>query len=96
MDAIKNAAENKLGKDSQPGDNVERSADNAVNQGTTSRPFVASHDPLIPFCCHSTHTDSTATEVDSLAGQAGVPGSADNTINEAVDTKVNDDIPGGN
>lgn len=34
MDAIKNAAENKLGKDSQPGDNVERSADNAVDQRT--------------------------------------------------------------
>lgn len=34
MDQIKNAAESKLGKDSQPGNNVERSADNAVDQRT--------------------------------------------------------------
>lgn len=32
MDSIKNAAQDKLGKDSQPGNSVERSADNAVNQ----------------------------------------------------------------
>ncbi|KAL1875782.1 hypothetical protein Daus18300_002973 [Diaporthe australafricana] len=67
MDSIKNAAENKLGKDSQPGNNVERSADNAVNE-----------------------------QVDNAAGQAGVPGSANNTINDAVDKKVNEEIPGGN
>ncbi|KAJ4423196.1 hypothetical protein N0V82_002190 [Gnomoniopsis sp. IMI 355080] len=35
-------------------------------------------------------------EVDKVAGEAGVPQGADNTINEAVDSKVNDDIPGGN
>lgn len=39
MDALKNAAENKLGKDSQPGDNVERQADSAVDQ-RTSHPVV--------------------------------------------------------
>lgn len=35
-------------------------------------------------------------EVDKLAGDAGVPQSADSTINEAVDDKVNSEIPGGN
>lgn len=44
MDALKNAAENKLGKDSQPGDNVERSADNAVDQ-RTNHPLVACQQP---------------------------------------------------
>jgi hypothetical protein len=33
MDKISGAAESKLGQDSQPGDGVERSADNTVNQG---------------------------------------------------------------
>lgn len=36
------------------------------------------------------------TEVDKVAGDAGVPQGADSTINEAVDSKVNDEIPGGN
>lgn len=44
MDSIKNAAENKLGKDSQPGNNVERSADNAVDQ-RTNHPLVACQQP---------------------------------------------------
>lgn len=39
MDSLKNAAQNKLGKDSQPGNNVERSADNAVDQ-RTNHPLV--------------------------------------------------------
>lgn len=34
MDAIKNQVNNKLNKDSQPGNGVEASADNNVNQGT--------------------------------------------------------------
>jgi hypothetical protein len=33
MDKVTDAAQNKLGKDSQPGDKVESGADNAVNQG---------------------------------------------------------------
>lgn len=33
MGDIKNAASDKLGKDSQPGNGVERAADNGVNQG---------------------------------------------------------------
>lgn len=36
------------------------------------------------------------TEVDNAAGNAGVPGSADGTINEVVNKEVNDKIPGGN
>lgn len=36
------------------------------------------------------------SEVDKVAGEAGVPQGADNTINEAVDSKINDEIPGGN
>lgn len=43
MDALKNAAENKLGKDSQPGDNVERQADSAVDQRTSSPVVNCSH-----------------------------------------------------
>lgn len=38
----------------------------------------------------------TQIEVDNAAGQAGIPASADNTINEAVNKEVNDKIPGGN
>jgi hypothetical protein len=34
MDMIKGAINNKLNKDSQPGDAVEASADNSVNQGS--------------------------------------------------------------
>lgn len=34
MDSLKNAAQSKLGKDSQPGNNVERQADSAVDQRT--------------------------------------------------------------
>lgn len=47
MDAIKNAAENKLNKDSQPGDGVERSADTAVDQ-RTNHPLVACQQPYRP------------------------------------------------
>ncbi|KAI1325321.1 hypothetical protein F5Y16DRAFT_378126 [Xylariaceae sp. FL0255] len=36
------------------------------------------------------------SEVDKLAGDVGVPQNDDNVINEAVDDKVNQDIPGGN
>lgn len=36
MDSLKNAAQSKLGKDSQPGNNVERQADSAVDQRTKS------------------------------------------------------------
>lgn len=36
------------------------------------------------------------TEVDKVAGDAGVPQQADGLINDAVDSKVNSDIPGGN
>lgn len=67
MDAIKNAAQSKLGKDSQPGNNVERSADNAVDQ-----------------------------QVNNATGQAGVPSSANGTIDNAVNKKLNEKIPGGN
>ncbi|KAK7742330.1 hypothetical protein SLS53_004475 [Cytospora paraplurivora] len=67
MSGLVNAAEQKLGKDSQPGNSFEKSADNGVNQ-----------------------------EVDKVAGDAGIPQSADKDVNEAVDTKVNDEIPGGN
>lgn len=35
-------------------------------------------------------------EVDKLAGDAGVPQQADSAINDVVDDKVNDEIPGGN
>lgn len=31
-----------------------------------------------------------------MAGDAGVPQQADGVINDAVDSKVNSDIPGGN
>lgn len=44
MDALKNAAESKLGKDSQPGDNVERSADSAVDQ-RAYRPQAVANEP---------------------------------------------------
>lgn len=37
MGDIKNAASDKLGKDSQPGNGVERAADNGVNQGKQHR-----------------------------------------------------------
>lgn len=96
MDAIKNAAENKLGKDSQPGDGVERSADNAVDQ-RTNHPLVACqqpHRPHIAICRHANWV--TSTEVDNAAGQAGVPSSDNNTVNEFVNKEVNDKIPGGN
>ncbi|KAJ6459625.1 hypothetical protein C8R45DRAFT_1109489 [Mycena sanguinolenta] len=33
VNKVEGAAENKLGQDAQPGDGVERTADNAVNQG---------------------------------------------------------------
>lgn len=33
--------------------------------------------------------------IDNIANQAGVPQSADNTINKAVDGKINGEIPGG-
>ncbi|KAF7342829.1 hypothetical protein MSAN_01998900 [Mycena sanguinolenta] len=33
VDKIEGAAENKLGQEAQPGDGVERTADNEVNQG---------------------------------------------------------------
>ncbi|KAJ7721515.1 hypothetical protein B0H16DRAFT_1738252 [Mycena metata] len=33
MDKVEGAAENKLGQEAQPGDGVERTADNDVNQG---------------------------------------------------------------
>lgn len=44
MDSLKNAAESKLGKDSQPGNNVERSADNAVDK-RTYRPQAVVNEP---------------------------------------------------
>lgn len=34
MDSLKNAAQSKLGKDSQPGNGVERSADSAIDKRT--------------------------------------------------------------
>jgi hypothetical protein len=54
MDAIKNAAQDKLGKGSQPGNNVERSADNAVDQRTPPR--VTFLQPLTRITCqHPSH-----------------------------------------
>lgn len=47
MDSLKNAAQSKLGKDSQPGNNVERSADNAVDQ-RTNHPLAACDQPYRP------------------------------------------------
>ncbi|KAK9778633.1 putative Antitoxin [Seiridium cardinale] len=64
---LEQAAGSKMNKDAQPGDNIERTADQDVNQ-----------------------------EVNKVAGDAGVPQGADNTIDQAVDGKVNSDIPGGN
>jgi hypothetical protein len=34
--------------------------------------------------------------VNKFANDAGIPQGADNTIDEAVDDKINSDIPGGN
>jgi hypothetical protein len=34
VDKVEGMAENKLGQDAQPGDSIERTADNDVNQGT--------------------------------------------------------------
>lgn len=35
------------------------------------------------------------SEFDKVANDAGVPQGADGVLNEAVDSKVNDEIPGG-
>lgn len=52
MDSLKNAAESKLGKDSQPGNNVERSADSAVDK-RTYRPLGCSATAIPPVGrCH--------------------------------------------
>ncbi|TID27100.1 hypothetical protein E2P81_ATG01553 [Venturia nashicola] len=71
MDAIKNQVTDAVGKEEdkagQPGNGIERGADNAVNG-----------------------------KVDEFANDAGVPQAADKTINDAVDSKVNGEIPGGN
>lgn len=34
MDFVKDTVDSKLNKDAQPGNNIERTADNSVNQGT--------------------------------------------------------------
>lgn len=95
MDSIKNAAENKLGKDSQPGNNVERSADNAVDQ-RTNHPLVALPTAVPLPSRDQNMLTRTSTEVNSATGSAGVPSSADGTINDAVNKEVNAKIPGGN
>lgn len=95
MDSLKNAAQSKLGKDSQPGNNVERQADNAVDQRTNSLVNCLSTATPLPTCHTSTLTPES-TEVNSATGKAGVPSSANGTINDAVNKKVNEKIPGGN
>lgn len=52
MDSLKNAAQSKLGKDSQPGNNVERQADNAVDQRT--KPLLDCWSTVAPLpSCHT-------------------------------------------
>ncbi|KUI70061.1 hypothetical protein VM1G_04891 [Cytospora mali] len=40
--------------------------------------------------------NATNQEVDKFASDAGVPQQADSAINDVVDDKVNNEIPGGN
>lgn len=90
MDFVKDTVENKMNKDAQPGNSVESTADGAANQGMWKQ-------SLTVFFLATIKLDTNyAAEVDKLAGDAGVPQSADSTINEAVDDKINSDIPGGN
>lgn len=42
------------------------------------------------------HSINLSVEVDKVAGDAGMPQQADSAVNDAMDTKVNDEIPGGN
>lgn len=98
MDFIKNKVQNKMNKDAQPGNNVEASADNAANQGMYFCPSISNVPPhyrtsVIPST--DCAIDDT-TEVNKLAGDAGVPQAANGTIDAAVDDKINSEIPGGN
>lgn len=90
MDSIKNKVENAVGKKEDkaatPGNSVEQGADNAANSGK----FFAVLLIVVSYPSHAT------AEIDNIANQAGVPQSADNSINKAVDGKINDEIPGGN
>lgn len=106
MDFIKNTVDNKMKKDAQPGNSFEGAADNAANQGMNNPsiskyPLSPNNEPIhwIPsgeFVSGIANTWGIYIEVDQLAGDAGVPQQADNTINEFVDDKVNQEIPGGN
>ena len=87
VDKIEGAAENKLGQDAQPGDGIERTADNDANQGTllvVSESWTSQR----RIFCH--------VGVDQVANDIGVPQQDDNVINEVADKKVNEDIPFGN
>jgi hypothetical protein len=68
-DKAQGMADKTLGKDksSQPGNGVERAADNFANNQT-----------------------------DSIGDKAGVPDKYNDTIHKGVDSKINDQIPGGN
>lgn len=50
MDSLKNAAQSKLGQDSQPGNNVERQADSAVDQRMKFPPGCLSTAMSLPHC----------------------------------------------
>ncbi|KAI0863900.1 hypothetical protein F4860DRAFT_511275 [Xylaria cubensis] len=89
--SAENAVESKMGQDAQPGDGVERAADNYANQGNVyqlpspSRPaFLSLLALMLPF------------KVDKYASEAGVPQQDDQAVNEFVDKEVNQEIPGGN
>ncbi|KAK6996389.1 hypothetical protein R3P38DRAFT_3070699 [Favolaschia claudopus] len=64
-DKAKGAAENKLSKDSQPGNNVERTADNTVNQGMDK----AANNAGVPQ-----QADNTANEVADRKVNQDIPG----------------------
>ncbi|KAE9962818.1 hypothetical protein EG328_012013 [Venturia inaequalis] len=100
MDSITNkvtsAVGNKEEQAGQPGNSIERSADNATNS-STHFPVPNPPSSIPPFPNRYWYlTDRVCVEVDDVAGQAGVPQQADGAINKAVDGKINSEIPGGN
>lgn len=93
LDKAENMASNKLNQDSQPGDQVERSADSGVNNRTYTF--------LEVWTIFERHENKFANKRSSLelneaANDVGVPQGDDATLDKVADSKVNSDIPFGN
>lgn len=88
MDKVGQKLNDKLNKDAQPGNKVEGTADNSVNDSESIPPlFLSLRDVMLT---------QRKTEVNQVANDIGVPQQDDQMIDKVADAKTNSDIPFGN